>query len=186
MDGAGGDCTPMWESYHPLALAKQGPQQKYWIGMVRDYFDFYSWEGKFYTEVKTRVEKAVPHENRRFHWIMYTKFVVILVLFFTFFYLYVAYNTYTIAILFAFISSQVGVNIMHDGNHMAFSQKKWLNRIAGFSLELLGTSAIIYKRSHDFGHHGCVNHLELDRSFDTTFPLIRLHPGLPWLSYHKW
>jgi len=61
-----------------------------------------------------------------------------------------------------------------------------LNRISGFSLELLGTSAIIYKRSHDFGHHGCVNHLELDRSFDTTYPLIRLHPGLPWLPYHKY
>ena len=25
MDGAGGDCTPMWESYHPLAMAKKGP-----------------------------------------------------------------------------------------------------------------------------------------------------------------
>ena len=25
MDGAGGDCTPMWESYHPLSIAKGGP-----------------------------------------------------------------------------------------------------------------------------------------------------------------
>lgn len=95
-------------------------------------------------------------------------------------------NTWWAALIFSFISAQVGVNIMHDGNHMAFSTKKWLNRVSGFSLELLGTSAIIYKRSHDFGHHGCVNHLELDRSFDTTYPLIRLHPGLPWLPYHKY
>ena len=28
-DGAGGDCTPMWESYHPLATVKAGPQEKY-------------------------------------------------------------------------------------------------------------------------------------------------------------
>lgn len=28
--------------------------------------------------------------------------------------------------------------------------------------------------------------MELDRAFDTTYPLIRLHPGLPWLPYHKY
>lgn len=60
MDGAGGDCTPMWESYHPLAMAKRGPHQKYWIGMVKDYYDFYSWEGEFYDEVKRRVEAKIP------------------------------------------------------------------------------------------------------------------------------
>ena len=74
---------------------------------------------------------------------------------------------------------------MHDGNHMAYSNNKWMNTLAGNTLELLGTSAIIYKRSHDFGHHGCVNHLELDRAFDTTFPLLRFHRGLPLLSYHR-
>jgi len=24
-DGCGGDCTPFWESYHPLELTKRGP-----------------------------------------------------------------------------------------------------------------------------------------------------------------
>lgn len=28
-DGAGGDCTPMWESYHPLKLAKSKPPEKF-------------------------------------------------------------------------------------------------------------------------------------------------------------
>ena len=105
MDGAGGDCTPMWESYHPRALAAKGPQQRYWIGMVRDYYDFYSWEGGFYSEVKKRVEEKVPHENRRFHWTMYIKFFVILTLFFTFQYLYVAWTTYWVGICFALISA---------------------------------------------------------------------------------
>lgn len=117
---------------------------------------------------------------------MYIKTSVVIFGYFVGMYLYMFINTWWAALIFSFISAQVGVNIMHDGNHMAFSTKKWLNRVSGFSLELLGTSAIIYKRSHDFGHHGCVNHLELDRSFDTTYPLIRLHPGLPWLPYHKY
>ncbi len=73
-------------------------------------------------------------------------------------YYYFVHNTYLSAFLFGLIGGQVGVNIMHDGNHMAFSNNKWMNTLAGFTLELLGTSAVIYKRSHDFGHHGCVNH----------------------------
>lgn len=154
--------------------------------MVRDYFDFYSWDGKFYDTLKERVEKVVPKENRRHHWEMYAKFWVIIFMFFLSMYWNLKYYTWYTCINFAFWGAQVGVNIMHDGNHMAFSDSKLINRIAGFSLELVGTSAIIYKRSHDFGHHGCVNHLELDRAFDTTYPLIRLHPGLPWLPYHKW
>jgi len=185
-DGAGGDCTPMWESYHPLKLAKARPPEKYCIGYVRDYNDFYSWDGKFFDTLKERVEKAIPHKLRRYDPRMYVKTLGILVLWFSAAYYYFAYNNYLSAILFGMISGQVGVNIMHDGNHMAYSNNKWMNTIAGACIELLGTSCVIYKRSHDFGHHGCVNHLELDRAFDTTFPLLRLHKGLPCLPYHKW
>jgi cytochrome b involved in lipid metabolism len=55
-DGAGGDCTAMWESYHPLALVQQGVPDKYLIGKIIDYEDFYSWGGDFYKTIKTRVE----------------------------------------------------------------------------------------------------------------------------------
>ncbi len=64
---------------------------------------------------------------------------------------------------------------MHDGNHMAAARSKSLNKVAGTCLDMIGSSSIIYKRSHDFGHHGCVNHLELDRAYDTTYPIFRLH-----------
>lgn len=185
-DGAGGDCTPMWESYHPLKLAKSRPPEKYCIGYVRDYEDFYSWEGEFYDILKERVEAAIPRKLRRYDPRMYIKSAVILTLFFITGYFFFTRYDYVSTFFFAIVSGQVGVNIMHDGNHMAYSNNRWMNTLAGASLELLGTSCIIYKRSHDFGHHGCVNHLELDRAFDTTFPLLRLHKGLPKLSYHKW
>ena len=184
-DGAGGDCTPMWESYHPLKLALAKPPDKYCIGYVRDYNDFYSWDGDFYNTLKERVEAAVPHKMRRYDVRMYSKTAFILTCWFINAYFYFTYNDYISATFFAFFSAQVGVNIMHDGNHMAYSNNKWMNTIAGACLELTGTSMVIYKRSHDFGHHGCVNHLELDRAFDTTFPLLRLHKGLPRLAYHK-
>lgn len=78
-DGAGGDCTPMWESYHPLETAKAGVPEKYCIGYVRDYEDFYSWDGKFYDTVKERVEAAIPKKLRRYDERMYIKTAIILV-----------------------------------------------------------------------------------------------------------
>lgn len=175
----------MWESYHPLDLAKARPPEKFCIGFVRDYFDFYSWDGDFYNTLKERVEAKIPHKLRRYDTRMYAKTAFILISWFINAYFYFTYNDYISATFFAFFSAQVGVNIMHDGNHMAYSNNRWMNTIAGACLELTGTSCVIYKRSHDFGHHGCVNHLELDRAFDTTFPLLRLHKGLPRLPYHK-
>jgi fatty acid desaturase len=65
---------------------------------------------------------------------------------------------------------------MHDGNHLAFSSNTNLSYFMGYMLDLAGSSSVVYRRSHNFGHHGCVNHYELDRSFDTTYPLFRLHP----------
>ena len=78
------------------------------------------------------------------------------------------------------------MGIQHDGNHQGASSNKHINNIAGWTLNLIGSSAIIYKRSHDFGHHGCVNHVELDRAYDTTYPIFRLHPSLPYLPMHKY
>ncbi|EGR30432.1 linoleoyl- desaturase, putative [Ichthyophthirius multifiliis] len=75
---------------------------------------------------------------------------------------------------------------MHDGNHVAFTSNKLISKIAGYTLELTFSSSVVYRRSHDFGHHGCANHYELDRSFDTTFPLIRLHRMQPKLWFHKY
>ena len=102
-------------------MAKKGPNEKYWIGMVQDYWDFYSWDGDFYSTVKERVEKVVPKEKRRFHWKMYIKTIIVLIGYFIGMYLYMFVNSWWAALIFSFISAQVGVNIMHDGNHMAFS-----------------------------------------------------------------
>lgn len=79
-------------------------------------------------------------------------------------------------LMYSWVASQVGVNVMHDGNHLAFSSNKKLSYFMGYALDWAGSSSVVYRRSHNFGHHGCVNHYELDRAFDTTYPLIRLHP----------
>ena len=95
--------------------------------MVKDYFDFYSWDGEFYDEVKRRVEAIMPREKRRYDPRMYFKSVFCVICFLVSLYMYIFWNTWWSAVLLACTSGQVGVNIMHDGNHMAYSEKKWLN-----------------------------------------------------------
>jgi fatty acid desaturase len=43
---------------------------------------------------------------------------------------------------------------MHDGNHSAFSSNKTLSLIAGYVLDLTFSTSVVYRRSHNFGHHG--------------------------------
>lgn len=185
-DGCGGDCTSMWESYHSVSMTKVGPPQEYVIGIVRDYEDFYSWDGTFYNDVRQRVEKFLPKEKRQNDWRLFIKAAFILIGYF-----YVTYNflmnyTFFSAILYSIFASQMGVNVMHDGNHMAFTNNKKLSLMAGYTLDLAFSTSVVYRRSHNFGHHGCVNHYELDRAFDTTFPIFRLHKLQPKMSFHKY
>ena len=43
-DGAGGDCTAMWFSYHPVGVIKSKILEAYKIGKVRDYNLFYTYD----------------------------------------------------------------------------------------------------------------------------------------------
>ena len=55
------------------------------------------------------------------------KALVILVAYFTTQFIYITNCNVWIAILHGFLSSQVGVNIMHDGNHSGFTSNKTIS-----------------------------------------------------------
>eukprot|EP00743_Colponemidia_sp_Colp-15_P001945 GILK01002117.1.p1 GENE.GILK01002117.1~~GILK01002117.1.p1 ORF type:complete len:685 (+),score=76.20 GILK01002117.1:99-2057(+) len=185
-DGAGGDCTSMWESYHPLYVTNKGVPSRFLVGEVKDYTDFYNWEGDFYTVLKKRVEAIIPPSKRRDDIRMLRKAVFIIACYVLSYVILVKYFTWWSVMLMAFCGSQIGVNIMHDGNHGAFTSDRTICWWAGYSLDLVGSSSVVYRRSHNFGHHGCVNHFELDSAFETTYPYFRLHKFLPLQWFHKY
>ncbi len=37
---------------------------------------------------------------------------------------------------------------MHDGNHVAFSSNKFITYLAGYCMDAIFSSAIVYRRSH--------------------------------------
>lgn len=108
-DGAGGDCTAMFESYHPFAMIQAGPPEKYLIGEVRDYTDFYQWGGDFYKTVKERVEKILPRDKRRNSPSLFIKGVVFVIGYWISMYYYLKYNNTLAVFVFSFFGAMVTI-----------------------------------------------------------------------------
>jgi linoleoyl-CoA desaturase len=78
----------------------------------------------------------------------------------------------------------VGFNIMHDGNHGSYSNNPRLNRIIGFTLDLVGGSSLLWRYKHNILHHTYTNIDELDD--DLAVPgLLRFSRGQPWKPWHR-
>ncbi len=60
----------------------------------------------------------------------------------------------------------IGLSIMHDGNHGAFSKYKILNRIAGYTANIVGGDAKLWKLQHNVLHHTYTNIHQVDEDID--------------------
>lgn len=81
--------------------------------------------------------------------------------------------------------SGIGLSIMHDSNHEAFSNKKWVNKLFGFSMNIMGFSAYNWKIQHNVLHHTFTNVYGLDEDIHDK-PFIRLSPHGKLRSYHRY
>lgn len=90
-----------------------------------------------------------------------------------------------LCVLLGFANASIGFNIMHDGNHGSFSEKKWLNKLMGFSLNPLGGNSAIWRIKHNTVHHTVTNVLDHDDDIGAE-PFGRFHPKQKWYPIHKW
>jgi linoleoyl-CoA desaturase len=51
----------------------------------------------------------------------------------------------------------IGMSVMHDANHGAYSEKRWVNRLLGYSLDLVGGNSFNWKLQHNVLHHTFTN-----------------------------
>ena len=78
----------------------------------------------------------------------------------------------------------VGFNIQHDGGHSAYSERRWINRIMAYTMDLIGASSYVWKHRHNIIHHTYTNITGHDGDVDLGF-LGRLTPHQPRLSFHR-
>lgn len=89
-----------------------------------------------------------------------------------------------LAVLLGLALAAAAFNIQHDGGHGAYSDRRWVNRLAAFTLDLLGGSSYIWARKHNSIHHSYTNVAGHDDDIDVGI-LGRLSPQQPRLGFHR-
>lgn len=79
----------------------------------------------------------------------------------------------------------VGMSVMHDANHGAYSHKPWVNKMMGNTMYLLGANVFNWKISHNFLHHVYTNINGIDGDINSRGP-IRFSEHAPLKPFHKY
>lgn len=79
----------------------------------------------------------------------------------------------------------IGLSIMHDANHGAYSRRPWINQALGYTLNLVGGNAFNWKIQHNVLHHTYTNVYEVDEDISPRGAL-RMAPESPWKSFHRY
>lgn len=78
----------------------------------------------------------------------------------------------------------IGFNIMHDANHDAYSDRRWVNRAMATTLDLVGGSSHFWRWKHNVFHHTFVNVTGYDTDIDLV-GLGRLTPHHRHAWFHR-
>ncbi len=87
-------------------------------------------------------------------------------------------------ILLGGLAATIGFNVMHDGAHGSFSRKRWINDLAGVSINFLGANVFMWKTKHNVVHHSFTNVDGVDDDMNAR-PLLRLCPGQKLYKIHR-
>ena len=78
----------------------------------------------------------------------------------------------------------IGLSIMHDANHGAYSNKSWVNNLMGATLNLVGALSFNWKVQHNVLHHTYTNISGMDEDIDTKL-MLKFSPHDEARPIHK-
>jgi linoleoyl-CoA desaturase len=87
--------------------------------------------------------------------------------------------------LLGLVVGSIGFNVMHDSCHGAYSSKKWVNTVLGFSLNAIGGNAFFWKQKHNILHHTYTNIEGIDDDIAQS-KLLRQSPTQEWKPIHRY
>ena len=91
----------------------------------------------------------------------------------------------SMVVLMGLGTAGIGLSVMHDANHGAYSDKRWLNTLVGYSLHLLGATSFNWKVQHNVLHHSFTNVHEEDEDISPRGAL-RMTPHSEWKKFHRY
>jgi linoleoyl-CoA desaturase len=78
----------------------------------------------------------------------------------------------------------IGLSVMHDANHGAYSKKAWVNNLLGLSLNLVGGHAVNWRVQHNVLHHTYTNIHDVDEDISPR-GVLRMGPESDWKAMHR-
>jgi linoleoyl-CoA desaturase len=78
----------------------------------------------------------------------------------------------------------IGMSVMHDANHGAYSSSNTVNSIVGHSLNLIGGSVFNWKLQHNILHHTYTNITHMDEDIEDRL-VLKFSPHTPVKKYHQ-
>ncbi len=88
------------------------------------------------------------------------------------------------AILMGIGEAGIGMSVMHDAAHGAFSKKKWVNYFFASTMFILGSNVFNWKIQHNLLHHTYTNIYGFDKDISTK-AAIRLCVHAPIKKYNR-
>lgn len=91
---------------------------------------------------------------------------------------------YMLWLLMGFAIAGVGMSVMHDANHGAYSKSSRVNYWLGLTLNLLGGSVFNWKMQHNILHHTYTNIIHMDDDIEDKL-ILRFSPHTKVKWYHR-
>lgn len=91
----------------------------------------------------------------------------------------------SMVVLMALGLAGIGLSVMHDANHGAYTRSTRINDFIGYSLNLVGANAFNWKVQHNVLHHSYTNVYEEDEDISPRGAL-RMTPHSEWKWMHKY
>lgn len=82
--------------------------------------------------------------------------------------------------------SGIGLSVMHDANHGAYSKNDKVNKVIGKVLVILGGNDVNWKIQHNVLHHTYTNITGLDEDIEPPEAILRFSPNKRRTALHKY
>jgi linoleoyl-CoA desaturase len=146
----------------------------------------------FTMELKQRIDEYFETNNiaKTGNWQLFSKAIILMVAVVSIYVCLVVFRHggwlgFAECMLLGFVAAGIGFNIMHDGGHGSFSQNKSLNKIASYTLDMLGASSFMWNMKHNVIHHTYTNIEGVDDDISAE-PFIRMCESQPYFKMHKY
>ena len=146
---------------------------------------------KFFRTLNQRVNNYFRENklSRNGNWRLHLKSAVMFIIFLSPYFLLLTMDLVWWIQLFLVIvmgigMAGVGMNVMHDANHGAYSSKKWINKLMGSSMYILAGNVYNWQVQHNVLHHTYTNIHGYDEDLEAG-RILRFSKHAKWYKFHR-